>query len=287
MTERYQSGRAGPAVEPMPGNMAGLGRWRVARLLLALLLPGTALSAQQLDGARLTNAGVVRANAQVDSVFIRRLAPTVTIDVGDFTAYLLARVGAPPFPDSTGFRVTTDSQVVRISGRLRDFPPEKVQELGPFLLLLDSTSLFVAELRMPQRDSGVIRLRLERILVNGLAIPEVLLGPAIAAYGINYEELSNGGREFLVAMPVRGEARLLDGQIRLHLPAEAPPPRDSLPTQTPPVQPDQDAVQRDGHRRDGAPGAEGLENDEFGVLQAQREEDGRVDQGHQREGDPA
>ncbi len=268
-------------------------RRRIAHLLVGALLFGGAvtLPAQQLDGARLTNAGVVRATAQVDSVFIRRVAAAVTIDVGDFAAYLLARVGAPPFPDSTGFRVTADSHLVRISGRLRDFPPEQVKELGPFLLLLDSTSLFVAELAMPQRDSGLIRLRLERILVNGLAIPEVLLAPAIAAYGINYEELSNGGREFLIAMPPRGEARLLGGQISLSLPMEVPGagpvPVDSLPADPAPVEPDENAVQRDGDRRDGTPRAEGLEDDELGVFQAQREENRRVDQRHQGEGDPA
>lgn len=225
---RGENGAIGSAPRNMVVKVVARGWRRVPGLVVALLL-STAIpaSSQALPGARLTNAGVVRATAQVDSVFIRRVVPTITLDVGDFAAYLLARVGAPPFADSTGFRVTADSSLVRIAGRLRDFPPEKQRELGPFLLLLDSTALFVAELSMPQRDSGVIRLRLERILVNGMPIPEVLLAPAIAAYGVNYDELSGGGREFLVAMPPRGTARLHEGQLRLALlPAGRP---DTLP----------------------------------------------------------
>lgn len=213
-------------------------------LKLGLLLMALPLTAQTPDSVRpaagdsakviaprpgspLTNAGVVRATAQVDSVFISRLTDTVTIDGGDFLASLLARIGAGRFDDSAGFRVTVDSNVARINGRLQDFSPEKRRELGAFFSFLDSTTVWTAEISLPQKGNGVMRFRLERLLIGTMPIPELILAPALSLYASVYPELSAGGREFLIAIPESAQATLLEDRIRLTMPP-GKPTRDSI-----------------------------------------------------------
>ena len=82
----------------------------VVAVLVALVTPRIARAQDSLRGSRITNAGVVRANAATDSVFVLRATLVDTVDIGDFASYLLAHIGAPPFPDSLAFRVTSDSQ---------------------------------------------------------------------------------------------------------------------------------------------------------------------------------
>lgn len=190
----------------------------------AALLMGTApiaLSAQ-LDsapvGSQITNIGVARANAIVDSVFISRRIRADTIDIGDFAGYLLARLGVPPFEDSLKFRVTADSARIRVTGRLMDFPQEARAELGTIFTFLDSTSVFQAQISMPRADSGLMRFRLERATVRGIPIPDLLLLPALAEYSGRYPVLTSGGRELLVAMPPEATARLTPNGIALYMP---------------------------------------------------------------------
>jgi len=174
-----------------------------------------------LPGSRITNAGVVRANGATDSVFILRGRSTDTVDIGDFAANLLARIGAPPFSDSLGFRVTSDSQTIRITGRLMDFPPDSRAELGPIFSFLDSTSVFVAEVSMPQADSGIMRFRLRRVTVRGFPIPDLLLVVALSEYSQRYPGmLQEGGRAFDVGMPLEGRASLINNAIVLTMPPD-------------------------------------------------------------------
>src|SRR5690606_18003313 len=53
-----------------------------------------------------------------------------------------------------------------------------------------------------------------------------------------------------------------------------------------PIQRDEHRAQRDGHRGDRAPGAEGLQHDELAVLQANREEHGASDQDREEQRRP-
>ena len=199
---------------------------RCALLLMVPMLAVAPLAAQtapaSMPGSRITNGGVERAAATVDSVFIEKQRPRGTVDVGDFTAYLLARLGVPPFSDSLAFRVTSDSTRIRIRGRLMDFPPESRAELGPLFSFVDSTSSFVAELSMPQREGGIMRFRLERLLVRDFPVPEFLFLPSLAEYARRYPVLSAGGREFLVAMPLEATATIGADSLELKMPAKKP-----------------------------------------------------------------
>lgn len=190
-------------------------------LLLALLVPSVSPLVGQDSASsepwRISNAGVVRADSAIEAVFLRRSVAIDTVAIGDFASHLLARLGVPPFADSLGFRVTADSNLVRITGRLADFPPEARVELGPIFSFIDSTTPFTAEISMPQHSDGVMRFRLERVRVAGFPIPEILLLPALIEYDRRYPVLASDGRELLVAMPPDGAARLIGGGIELSI----------------------------------------------------------------------
>ncbi|HEY4319682.1 MAG TPA: hypothetical protein VGM77_00780 [Gemmatimonadales bacterium] len=169
--------------------------------------------------SRITNAGVLRATAATDSVFIQRSLLVDTVDIGDFTAFLLANIGAPPFPDSLGFRVTADSQRIWLTGRLADFPAENRADLGPIFSFLDPRSPVTAEVSMPQSDSGILIFRLERLSVKGFVVPDLLLLAAMSKFKQEYPRMLAGdGREFHVATPVQAHARLVRNAIVLEMP---------------------------------------------------------------------
>jgi len=190
-------------------------RWTWAvPLIVAMAAP--ARGQDSLPGSRITNAGVVRATAATDSVFIAHTHAADTVNIGDFTAFLLAQIGAPPFADSLGFKVTSDTQRVRIAGRIMDFPASSRAELGPIFAFLDSTTVFVAEVSMPQADSGILVFRLERLLVHGFAIPDLLVLAALEKYRSQYPKmLAAGGKEFHAAIPREGRATLIPNAIVL------------------------------------------------------------------------
>jgi hypothetical protein len=196
----------------MKGCRAG-----VTLLILAAARP--AIGQDSLPGSRITNAGVVRATAATDSVFIARTRAVDTVDIGDFAAFLLAQIGAPRFNDSLAFKVTADTQRVRIAGRIMDFPASSRAELGPIFAFLDSSTVFVAEVSMPQADSGIMVFRLERLLVHGFPVPDLLVLGALAKYRAQYPKmLAAGGKEFLAAIPRQGRAELTTNAIVLRMP---------------------------------------------------------------------
>lgn len=191
------------------------------RPLLALALvviPVPPLAAQAVSGSRITNAGVLRADSVVEAVFIARTRLVDTVDIGDFASHLLARLGVPPFEDSLAFAVTSDTALVRIGGRLKDFPQVAREELSGIFFFLDSLTPFEAEISMPGRRDGIMRFRLDRVRVAGFPIPEMLLIPALREYDRRYPVLASGGRELLVAMPPEGTAMLVADGIELRMP---------------------------------------------------------------------
>lgn len=189
-------------------------------LPLALALASAApLAAQEtIPGSRISNAGVLRADSAVDAVFLSRWRLVDTVDIGDFASHLLARLGVPPFADSLGFGVTSDSARVRIVGRLSDFPPESRVELSPIFFFVDSMTPFTAEIALIDKANGVMRFRLMRVLVSGFPIPELLLLPALREYDRRYPVLANGGRDLLVAMPPEATVKLVTDGIELRMP---------------------------------------------------------------------
>lgn len=192
----------------------------VRMTLLALFTIAASAHAQDtLPGSRITNAGVVRAGSATDSVFVARTRAVDTINIGDFASFLIAKLGGTTLYDSLAFKVTSDSQRVRISGRLMDFPPDSRAELGPIFSFLDSTSVFVAEISMPQASGGIMVFRLERITVRGLTIPDLLLLAALSSYRARYpDKLAAGGKEFHVEIPRAARATLIQDAMVLGMP---------------------------------------------------------------------
>ncbi len=198
-------------------------RWFRVVWLLTTLAPALAgqtpsPGSAPLPGSRISDSGVVRAGAIIDSVFLARTRLVDTVDIGDFAAHVLARLGVPPFGDSLLFRVTSDTQVVRIAGRLSNFPAEERDELRPIFFFLDSNAVFVADISMPQHGDGIMRFRLDRVTVQGVTIPELLLLPALQEFATRYPVLAGGGREFLVAMPPDAHARLVHNGLEISMP---------------------------------------------------------------------
>lgn len=194
---------------------------RVVAVLAIVVVPLVAAAqdaTSALPGSSITNEGVFRADSAVNAVFLERTRLTDTVDVGDFTAYLIARMGAPPFEAGLAFRVTADSARARIAGRLMDFPADTRSELGPIFAFVDSLAPFVAEVGLVERANGIMRWRLMRVTVNGWPIPDFLLTPALRDYNRRYPVLGNNGRDFLVAMPPEATVALVRDGLELRMP---------------------------------------------------------------------
>ena len=190
-------------------------------VILLAVVASSAAAQDTLPGSRITNAGVVRATNATAAVFIARTRSRDTIDIGDFTGLMLAKIGAPPFPDSLQFKVTADSQRVHVAGRLMDFPPDSRAELGPIFSFLDSTSVFVADISMPQAQDGIMIFRLERLTVRGFPIPDLLVLAALERYRTQYPKmLAAGGKEFHVEIPRQARAMLARDAIILVMPGK-------------------------------------------------------------------
>ncbi len=167
------------------------------------------------SGTAITNAGVLRAADKVDGVYTDRIVMSDTVAIGDFTSYLLARLGVPPFPDSMGFRVRSDTVSAEIRGRLADFPLEARSELGPLFSFIDPSASFVARVRLVQAQYGIMRFRLQGVSVGGVPVPDLLLIPALREYSRRYPVLAANGWELMIAIPDDGTARLIGDGIEL------------------------------------------------------------------------
>ena len=190
------------------------------RILALIVLAVGPLAGQDSTTAvsRISNEGVLRADSAVDAVFQSRTRLVDTVDIGDFASHLLARLGVPPFQDSLQFEVTADSLRAMITGRLVDFPQEARIDLNPIFFFVDSLTPFTAEVSLVDRSHGVMRFRLERVLIGGFPVPELLLLPALREYDRRYPVLANGGRDLLVAMPPDATVKLVRNGIELRMP---------------------------------------------------------------------
>src|SRR6478736_5670611 len=190
-------------------------------ILLALALL-QAPAAPDTTGSLMTNAGVFRAAGKVDSVFVARLRDTATVDVGDWTAYLMARLGVQPIPEM-GLRVTVDTLRLRVRGRLKDIPPEARASLQSFLAMLDPETPFVATVSLRLEAANAIRFRLDSAFIAGFAIPETILAQGLRVVGEKYPVLANGGRDLFVEIPPGALVRLTPGGVRLKGPPKRTP----------------------------------------------------------------
>jgi hypothetical protein len=196
-------------------------------LALAGFVAGASVAAAQsspipLGGAgRITAAGVVRAQAVVDSVFLDRISKVGLIESGDWASYLMARLGVTPLPESTEMLVTVDTSGVVISGRIQDLPQEAREMVGPLLALVDSSTILAANVVKVPAGKGLAHFRLRSVTVGGYPIPEVLLHSMLLRVGERYPALTRSGRDLLVQIPLDGSVTLETGAIRLAIVADS------------------------------------------------------------------
>lgn len=178
----------------------------------------------------LSDAGVYRAAALVDSVYVDRLNHEAFVEGGDFASYLVARLGVRPVPDNLAIDVTVDTAAVTLSGRVQDLPEAVRAQLGPALMFLDPSSVIAADVSLVRARVGVVRFHLRNLIVNGVALPEAILAPLMAQVGANYPALTSTGRDLLVAIPDDGTMRLAAGGVRVAVKQAGPTPRPAPPS---------------------------------------------------------
>jgi len=186
-----------------------------------LVLAAAFLPAQNGSG-RITPAGVARAQAVVDSVFLDRKAREGFIEGGDWASYLMVRLGVTPLPDSVGIEVATDSQAITFSGRIQDLPPEGRAMMGPLLALMDSTTVLVAEVVLLPSGRGLAHFQLSRVTVGGFPVPEIVLRSMLFNIGDRYPELTKSGRDLFVQIPPDGAVVLVKDGVRIAAPSLGP-----------------------------------------------------------------
>jgi hypothetical protein len=176
----------------------------------------------QLPAGRITPAGVARAQAVVDSVFLDRRVREGFIEGGDWASYLMVRLGATPLPDSIGVAVTTDSQAITFTGRIQDLPAEARAMLGPLSAMLDSSTTIVADVVLLPSGAGLVHFQLSRVTVGGFPVPEIVLRSMLFNIGDRYPELTKSGRDLFVQIPPDGSVVLVKNGVRLAAPPAAP-----------------------------------------------------------------
>jgi len=184
-------------------------------IALIAMLNAVSAAAQDPPSRHLSNAGVGRASATVDSVFVDRTLPDGLVAPGDWASYLLARLSGGTIPDSVGIVVAVDSAHIEVSGRLRDLPPEARALLGPLAAMVDSNTVVVADVTLDRTGREIARFHLRSLVVNGFPFPEFLLATMMARVGTQYPELSKTGRDLYVQIPSDGSIVLVSDGVRL------------------------------------------------------------------------
>lgn len=204
---------------PVPGR---LGAWLVWITLASSAVAGPVRAqsgaAPAPPGEPLTNEGVVRASAVVDSVLLDRLAPERVVGAGDFASYLMARLGVVPIPADLRFRVVHDTTALRLTGTVADLPPEAVSEIGPFVAFLDPETRLDAVVTLTRENARAVRFRLTEVLVGGTRVPDDILQMVMSDVGRRYPALSRTGRDLFVETPPGASITLVPGGVRVGAP---------------------------------------------------------------------
>jgi len=191
---------------------------RIAALLLLMARPAAAQVASDTAWRPITTDGILRASAMVDSVYIDRQLPQAKVDGGDFTAYLLARVGAGVVPPDFGYRVAMDTTRVRIGGRVSDLPSQAQQSLSQLIMFLPPSTWLEADIRLLPAGREGVRFHLQGASVQGIPVPEAVLTPLLASVGRQYPALTASGRDLYVQVPSGARMALEPGAVRLTAP---------------------------------------------------------------------
>lgn len=184
--------------------------------LLLLALPSFA----QTQG-RITPAGVVRAQAVVDSVFLDRKTSKGAIEGGDWASYLMVRLGVTPLPDSVGIVVAVDSQLITFSGRIQDLPADARAMLGPLSALVDPATMLSAEIEQLPAGKGLAHFRLRKVSVGVFPVPELMLRSMMMDIGDRYPALTETGRDLFVQIPPDGRVTLSAGAVLISISADS------------------------------------------------------------------
>jgi len=184
-------------------------------LLVIASRPLGAQAAPEPFSKPITEAGVARASALVDSVFIDRQLPRATVDGGDFTAYLMARLGVRVIPPDFGYGVTVDSTGLRIGGRISDLPREAREALAQMVFLLPPETRLEGQVELRPAGKEAVRFHLAGATVQGVAVPESIFAPLMADIGRQYPALTATGRDLYVQVPAGARIRLVPGGVEL------------------------------------------------------------------------
>ena len=196
-------------------------RWLVcATGLAAALSLAPELGAQQGDSAwkPIDPEGVLRASAIVDSVFVDRQLRQATVDGGDFTAYLMARLGIHKLPPDFGYRVLVDSSMIRIGGRISDLPSDARRALAQLVLVLPPSTRLEARIALLEAGRQAVRFHLGGATVQGIPVPDAVLNSMMRNVGQQYPALTETGRDLYVQVPAGARMALQPGGVRLTAP---------------------------------------------------------------------
>jgi len=189
---------------------SGLPSTAAGAALVAILGAG-----QALQGDLLTNAGIQRAAARVDSVFVSRTVPRVLIKGGDFGSYLIARLGVVPIPPDLTLRVVVNREHLALTGQMRDLPVRARDALGPMFSMVPLDTPVAAEIEVDRIEREHVRFRLAAVRINHLPVPEPVLSAVLSRAARQYRSPSETGRDLLVRIPPDGNLELLSGWVRL------------------------------------------------------------------------
>jgi hypothetical protein len=185
----------------------------IAATLAAPAAP--AARSQDPAGEPLTNAGLARAAARVDSVFVSRTARQALIRGGDFASYLIGRLGVNPIPPDLTLRVTVQPSGMVLAGRLGDLPAQARDAMGTMFALLPLSTPIAGEIAVARVAPDAVRFRLAGARVNGIPIPETVLNAIMAAVVHQYAAPTPSTRDLVVRVPPEGNLQLLTGWVRL------------------------------------------------------------------------
>jgi hypothetical protein len=194
------------------------------KALFALFLTLASLLSSQAPPGRISRAGVARAQAVVDSVFLDRKATVGTIEGGDWASYLMARLGVEPIPENTEILIAVDTEHIVLSGRIQDLPPEARAMIGPLAALVDSGTVLAADIALLPAAQGLSHFRLQGVSIGGFPVPEIILRSMLLDVGEHYPSLTKTGRDLYVEIPTDGKVMLVAGAIRITAPARSAPP---------------------------------------------------------------
>lgn len=195
--------------------------WAASAALVTLSLAAGSIQAQGPGGDLLTNAGVARVSAVVDSVFIDQTLGASEVRGGDFASYLMARLGVTPLPPDLRLRVSVDTQQIMFHGEIQDLPVEAREALGPLFLLFGPETPIAAYVELLEVGSRRVRFRLASIRINDVGVPERLLATVMSHVGSQYPALTPSGRDLLVEIPPTARIVLAENAVRLVGPQRA------------------------------------------------------------------